>query len=34
MLVRFALEEDAAILSDGKWDWVDGHQTEFYLIKP
>lgn len=34
MLVRFALEEDAAILSDGKWDWVDGRQTEFYLIKP
>lgn len=31
--VRFALEEDAAILPDGKWDWVDGRQTEFYLIK-
>jgi Xaa-Pro aminopeptidase len=31
--VRFALEEDAAILADGKWDWVDGRQTEFYLIK-
>lgn len=29
--VRFALEEDAAILSDG-WDWVDGRQTDFYLI--
>jgi Xaa-Pro aminopeptidase len=31
--VRFALEEDAALLPDGKWDWVDGRQTEFYLIK-
>jgi Xaa-Pro aminopeptidase len=30
--VRFALEEDAAILPDGKWDWIDGRQTEFYLI--
>ena len=34
MAVRFALEEDAAILSDGQWAWVDGRQTEFYLIKP
>jgi Xaa-Pro aminopeptidase len=31
--VRFALEEDAAIMADGKWDWIDGRQTEFYLIK-
>ncbi|MBA3269833.1 MAG: M24 family metallopeptidase [Acidobacteria bacterium] len=31
--VRFALEEDAAILAGGKWDWIDGRQTEFYLIK-
>ncbi len=31
--VRFALEEDAAILPDGRWDWVDGRQTDFYLIK-
>jgi Xaa-Pro aminopeptidase len=30
--VRFALEEDAAILEAG-WDWIDGRQTEFYLIK-
>ncbi len=30
--VRFALEEDAAILDTG-WDWIDGRQTEFYLIK-
>jgi len=29
--VRFALEEDAAILEDG-WDWIDGRQTSFYLI--
>jgi Xaa-Pro aminopeptidase len=32
--VRFALEEDAALMSDGKWDWIDGRQTEFYLIRP
>jgi len=31
--VRFALEEDAALLPSG-WDWVDGRQTEFYLIRP
>ena len=31
--VRFALEEDAALLPSG-WDWIDGRQTEFYLIKP
>ena len=31
--VRFALEEDAAILPDGTWDWINGRQTEFYLIK-
>jgi Xaa-Pro aminopeptidase len=31
--VRFALEEDAAILPDGKWDWIDGRQTDFYLIR-
>jgi Xaa-Pro aminopeptidase len=34
LAVRFALEEDAAILPDGTWDWVDGRQTQFYLIKP
>jgi Xaa-Pro aminopeptidase len=32
--VRFALEEDAALMPDGKWDWVDGRQTQFYLINP
>jgi Xaa-Pro aminopeptidase len=31
--VRFALEEDAAILADGAWDWINGRQTEFYLIR-
>jgi Xaa-Pro aminopeptidase len=31
--VRFALEEDAAILADGSWDWIDGRQTMFYLVK-
>jgi Xaa-Pro aminopeptidase len=31
--VRFALEEDAAIMPDAKWDWIDGRQTEFYLIR-
>ena len=30
--VRFALEEDAAILEDG-WSWIDGRQTDFYLIR-
>lgn len=30
--VRFALEEDAALLPGG-WNWIDGRQTEFYLIK-
>jgi Xaa-Pro aminopeptidase len=30
--VRFALEEDAALLANG-WDWIDGRQTSFYLIK-
>jgi Xaa-Pro aminopeptidase len=29
--VRFALEEDAALLADG-WSWIDGRQTTFYLI--
>jgi Xaa-Pro aminopeptidase len=32
--VRFALEEDAALMPDGKWDWINGRQTEFYLIRP
>lgn len=32
--VRFALEEDAAIMPDGTWNWVNGRQTELYLIKP
>ena len=30
--VRFALEEDAALLPAG-WDWIDGRQTAFYLIR-
>ncbi|MGH9348659.1 MAG: M24 family metallopeptidase [Vicinamibacterales bacterium] len=30
--VRFALEEDAVLL-DGGWDWIDGRQTSFYLIR-
>jgi Xaa-Pro aminopeptidase len=30
--VRFALEEDAGIFEDG-WDWIDGRQTRFYLIR-
>jgi Xaa-Pro aminopeptidase len=30
--VRFALEEDAALLAEG-WSWIDGRQTAFYLIK-
>jgi Xaa-Pro aminopeptidase len=31
-IVMFALEEDAALSSKG-WDWIDGRQTQFYLIK-
>lgn len=31
-VVRFALEEDAALLATG-WDWIDGRQTRLYLIK-
>jgi hypothetical protein len=31
-VVTFALEEDAALLTKG-WDWIDGRQTQFYLIK-
>ncbi len=30
--VRFALEEDAVLL-EGGWQWVDGRQSEFYLIR-
>src|SRR5436309_8211602 len=30
--VRFALEEDAALLDSG-WNWIDGRQTAFYLIR-
>jgi hypothetical protein len=32
--VRFALEEDAALMPDGRWDWIDGRQERFYLIEP
>jgi Xaa-Pro aminopeptidase len=32
MPVRFALEEDAALV-EGGWDWIDGRQTTFYLIR-
>jgi Xaa-Pro aminopeptidase len=31
--VRFALEEDAALMPGGKWDWIDGRQESFYVIK-
>jgi hypothetical protein len=30
--VMFALEEDAALTTSG-WQWIDGRQTKFYLIK-
>jgi Xaa-Pro aminopeptidase len=30
--VRFALEEDAALFETG-WDWIDGRQTTFYLVR-
>ena len=32
--VRFALEEDAALLEGGKWDWVLSRQDRFHLIEP
>lgn len=32
--VTFALEEDAALLPDGRWDWVLNRQEKFYLIAP
>jgi hypothetical protein len=31
-VVTFALEEDAR-LATGGWEWIDGRQTTFYLIK-
>jgi hypothetical protein len=31
-VVTFALEEDAALLAGG-WEWIDGRQAAFYLIK-
>jgi Xaa-Pro aminopeptidase len=30
--VSFSLEEDAVLFEHG-WEWIDGRQTEFYLIK-
>jgi hypothetical protein len=30
--VRFAEEEDAVLLDNG-WNWIDGRQSTFYLIK-
>ena len=32
--VQFALEEDAALLPDGTWDWVLRRQDQFHLIEP
>ena len=32
--VRFALEEDAALMPGGKWDWIDGRQDALYLVRP
>jgi hypothetical protein len=32
--VRFALEEDAALLEDGSWSWVLSRQDRFHLIAP
>ena len=31
--VQFALEEDAAIMPDGTWQWVRSRQEAFHLIK-
>jgi Xaa-Pro aminopeptidase len=30
--VRFALEEDMVLFEKG-WDWIDGRQTQLYLIR-
>jgi hypothetical protein len=30
--VRFALEEDAVLTEDG-WDWIDGRQDGWYVIR-
>ena len=32
--VRFALEEDAALMPDGMWGWVLSRQDRFHLIEP
>ena len=32
--VTFALEEDAALLPDGRWDWILSRQDRFHLIEP
>ncbi|MGD9905376.1 MAG: M24 family metallopeptidase [Vicinamibacterales bacterium] len=32
--VRFALEEDAALMPDGSWSWVASRQERFHLIAP
>lgn len=34
MAIRFALEEDAALLPDGQWDWIAPRQTAFHLVRP
>lgn len=34
LAVRFALEEDAVLLPDGRWDWILSRQENFYLIEP
>jgi hypothetical protein len=34
LAVRFALEEDAVLMPNGTWDWIDGRQEPFYLIEP
>ena len=32
--VRFALEEDAALMPDGSWSWILSRQDRFHLIEP
>ena len=32
--VRFALEEDAALMPDGSWSWILARQDRFHLIEP
>ena len=34
LAVRFALEEDAVLLPDGRWEWILSRQDRLHLIEP